>query len=327
MLSVISVNPFRCRMWALHDRLEPHVTAESCKAEIESFSRHGQLVPALGRPLQGEPLYDVELIFGARRLFVAQHLNQPLSVELREMSDRDAIIAMDIENRHRADISAYERGLGYARWIRSGHFSSQDEIARALRISSSQVSRSLKLSRLPAVILAAFESPTDLREGWGLELVEALDDPARRQTTIRAARAVVNEPTRPSSREVYRRLMAASARGRKTRRGSHDQVVKDNKGKPIFRIRLGGKSVTIVLPAGKVSARNLDLIVQNVRNILESETDQRGDPPNADAAAIQGEHTLLASPPDVDGIQDALATLKASRSRAAAIGSALVDLL
>jgi ParB family chromosome partitioning protein len=298
MLSVISVSPFRCRMWALHDRLEPHVTAESCKAEIESFSRHGQLVPTLGRSLRGDPLHDVELIFGARRLFIAQHLNQPLSVELRDMSDRDAIIAMDIENRHRADISAYERGLSYVRWIRSGHFSSQDEIARVLRISSSQVSRLLKLARLPPVILTAFESPTDLCEGWGLDLIEALDDPARRQTTIRAARAIANEPLRPASREVYRQLMAASAAGRKIRRGTRDQVVKDGKGRPIFRIRHGGKSVSIVLPVGKVSARTLDLIAQNLRGILESGTDERGDPP--DAAASQGDLKTLASPPDVD---------------------------
>ena len=72
MRSVIYVNAFRCQMWALHDRLEDYVTAASCKAEIESFQKHGQLVPALGRALKGNPDYDIELIYGARRLFVAR---------------------------------------------------------------------------------------------------------------------------------------------------------------------------------------------------------------------------------------------------------------
>src|SRR5688572_6279056 len=99
MTSIHSVNPFRCRVWALHDRLEGEISEETCRAEIDSFSRHGQLVPVLGRPLQAGSSYDVELICGARRLFAARHLNLPLKVDLREMSDHDAIIAMDIENR------------------------------------------------------------------------------------------------------------------------------------------------------------------------------------------------------------------------------------
>src|SRR5262245_26075307 len=133
MKTVVAVNPFDCRMWDLHDRLETQVTEESCKAEIESFSKHGQLIPVLGRPLTRDPTHKVELICGARRLFVARHINAPLLVDLREMSDREAIIAMDIENRQRADISAYERGLSYARWLRSGQFQSQDDLARQLR--------------------------------------------------------------------------------------------------------------------------------------------------------------------------------------------------
>src|SRR5262245_57838727 len=143
MKSIVSVNPFRCRMWALHDRLETHVTEDTCRAEIESISKHGQLVPVLGRPLRQDPDYEVELIYGARRLFVARLINQPLLVELRELSDRDAIVAMDVENRLRQDISPYERGRSYARYLQSGFFKSQDEIARSLKISASQVSRLL----------------------------------------------------------------------------------------------------------------------------------------------------------------------------------------
>ena len=113
--NIVSVSPFRVRMWRLHDRCEEYVNEETCKAEIASFQKHGQLVPALGRVLPGDCGYDVELIYGARRLFVARHLSVPLLVEIREISDRDALIAMDIENRQRMDISPYERAMSYAR--------------------------------------------------------------------------------------------------------------------------------------------------------------------------------------------------------------------
>src|SRR3569833_1486798 len=135
MRNILSVDPFRARMWSLHDRCHEHVNEETCAAEIESIKTHGQVVPALGRILRGDPNHDVELIYGARRLFVARHINVPLLVEMREICDRDALLAMDIENRQRTDISPYERAVSYARWLRTGYFGSLVDIARALRFS------------------------------------------------------------------------------------------------------------------------------------------------------------------------------------------------
>ena len=271
MNSVMSVSPFRCRMWLLHDRLEEDVTEESCRNEIASFKLHGQIVPALGRPLHGDLSHDVELIYGARRLFVARHLNRPLRVEVREMTDRDAIIAMDIENRQRTDISAYERGISYARWLRGGHFSSQEELARALKVSPSQVSRLLKIARLPTVIVAAFEHAVDICEGWGLDLIEALDDPVRRQATMQKARALERVVPRPVPREVYRQLLSASLPGRKVKLRVHDEVVKDRGGRPLFRIRQQSNCYSIVLPVDKVSERALQEIRKSISSILQEE--------------------------------------------------------
>lgn len=109
MDTIVSANPFRCRMWSMHDRLESCITEENCKAEIESFATHGQIVPVLGKKLNADPDYDYELYFGARRLFIARHLNVALRIRLRELSTRDALIAMDIENRQRIDITPYEQ--------------------------------------------------------------------------------------------------------------------------------------------------------------------------------------------------------------------------
>jgi ParB family transcriptional regulator, chromosome partitioning protein len=269
MQAVIEVSPFRCRMWELHDRLDSHLTDETCKAEIGSFCRYGQLIPVLGRALRGDPSYDVELIYGARRLFVARHLNKLLKVQLRDISNKDAIIAMDIENRQRKDISPYERGLSYAQWLRSGYFTSQDDIARALKVSSSQVSRLLKLARLPSVIVSAFASPNEICEGWGLDIIDALEDPMRRQATVDAARAMVKVTGRYPAREVYRQLLAASARGRKLKIRTHDEVVKDANGSPLFRIRQQSNSIALVLPIEKVSASMLEVIRRSIAGVLQ----------------------------------------------------------
>jgi len=270
MASIISVDPFRCRMWDLHDRLEQNLDESNCRSEIDSISKHGQLIPALGRPLRDERNYEVELIYGARRLFIAQHLKRPLFVEVREISDAEAIIAMDIENRHRVDISPYERGRSYLKWLRGGFFKSQDELARSLHISSSQVSRLIKAATLPAVIMAAFKSPADICETWALELAAALTDADRHRTICAKARSIASATTRPSAREIYRQLLAAAAPGRKAKAKPRDEVVTDRNNRPLFRIRHQSSAVALILPIDKISAGTLEDVRSVVRGVLLS---------------------------------------------------------
>jgi ParB family chromosome partitioning protein len=296
-MTVVSVNPLRCRLWALHDRLEEHLTEEACKEQIASWRMHGQVVPALGRALQGDSEHDVEIIYGARRLFVARHLDMPLLVELRELSDREALISMDIENRQRVDISPYERGLSYHRWLRSGHFKSQGEIARELNVSASQVSRLLKLTRLPAIVLEAFGRVVDIREEWGIELAAALDDPDRRAAVIRSARAIAGMAVRPASCEVFTRLLAATGGGRKVKIRSRDEVVSNAHGVPVFRIRQQRNSLALLLPLQGLSQESLREIRRMMLDILQQQTDpvanRREDAQSAEAVKrfIQSELT------------------------------------
>lgn len=251
--SVISVNPFRCRMWRLHDRLEDLVDEISCRDEIASFEQHGQRIPALGRAITGESGVDVELIYGARRLFVARHLNRSLLVEMRALSDREAAVAMDIENRQRKDLSPYERGQSYSRYLRSGIFSTQEDIARALNVSASQVSRLLKLVKLPTIVIEAFGNPVNICEGWGLELVAALEKPSRQSIIQKAREILVTDPRLPP-REVYRLLMNAASSSRKVTYPGPDDVVRGPDGGLVFRIRRTKKVVALILPADSISS-------------------------------------------------------------------------
>jgi ParB family chromosome partitioning protein len=269
MPHIVSVSPFRCRVWDFHDRLEHLIVEGTCRAEINSFSKHGQLVATLGRPVRGNPDYDIELICGARRLFVARHLNVQILVELREMTDRAAVIAMDVENRQRQDVSPYERGLSFARSLRAGHFESQDELARALKISQSQVSRLLTLARLPSIVVNAFPNPLEIREGWGPDLTAALQDVRKRDATIACARALAATAPRPSAVEVYQQLVSASVAGRKPRTGSYDEVVRDIDGTLLFRIRSQEKAIALLLPRDRISQETLNAIRDAVRDTLK----------------------------------------------------------
>lgn len=277
MATIKLMNPFRCRMWALHDRLDAHINESTCRAEIASFEGHGQLVAVLGRALRGDADHDIELITGARRLFVARHLNKPLMVELRTLSDQEALIAMDTENRLRQDISPYERALSYARWLRSGYFRSQDDVARALKVSPSQVSRILKLAQLPAVVVQAFANPTEIREEWGRSLLSKLEDRATRQALLDAARSLIAKPERLPAHEVYRKLLNGSAQGRKLRIQRHDVVVRGADGSALFRIRHQRDTIALLLPLGHVGERTLRDISDAVAAVLRGASAQVDD--------------------------------------------------
>jgi ParB family chromosome partitioning protein len=269
---VIAASPFRCRLWHLHPRLEEHITERSCEAELKSFARHGQLVPALGRRAPRGADHDIEIICGARRLFVARHFNQPLLVDLRDLSDRQAIIALEMENGQRLDLSPYERGLGYARWLRDRHFGSPEEIASALQMSRSRILRVLKLASLPDEVLEAFGSPQQIRTGWGYALAMALQDPQKRTRLLQASRDIAAiSPPLPAS-EVHERLRAAVGQKACPKHAS-GKVVTAYDGAPLFEIKRQGSSILIVLPMQRVAAKSLRAIEESMALIMQPRVD------------------------------------------------------
>lgn len=252
MKSVSTVNPFECRMWDMHDRFDTELTVENCQSEIASFSKHGQQKPVLARRLANDPKFKIELIFGSRRLFVAQLLNVPLLVELRDnISDLEGIFAMEIEHQF-VEPSDYERGCGYLRYLRAGHFKNQEDLARKLDVSQSKVSRRIRLAQLPAVIVSAFSRPSDLIEAWGLEIAKALEDPKRRESICRVARTIAVGGSKLRGEDVFRRLLQAPRPGRAPKCVSKVEVVNDNDGQPLYRIRQETGAVAIVLPIAKL---------------------------------------------------------------------------
>lgn len=272
---LVKVNPHRCRVWAGHDRLEEYIDEESCKSEISSVMNHGQLSAVLGRPFKNDPAFDVELIFGARRLFVARALNVPLDVELRDLTDREAAICLDIENRHRRDVSPYERGMCYMRWIRAGLFSTQDQLAQSLKTSPSQISRLLAVAKLPSVIVSAFSSPLEIRETWGVELLSAYADAERRRPLMERARAIAKESPRLSPESVFERLTAGdgSRKAAKTRKGRCvDEVVRDRAGRPLFRIRRYRQHVAFVIDSRKLPPALHGQIRESLQTALQTES-------------------------------------------------------
>ena len=269
MYETIRMNPFRCRVWENHARMEEYVTEESCKEEIQSMQTGGQLVAAIGRRVQGDPMHEVEVVCGARRLFAARHLNAQLVMEIRRLSDREAAILLDIENRQRRDLSAYERGRSFSRWISTGCFESQEDIADALKISRSQVSRLVNVSKLPSVVVEAFGNPADICEAWGIQLHAACKDENQRPQIMARARSLLSHSERPPAHAIFSRLMVGANATHQRLQHRHEVVI-GHSGRPLFKIKHHQQAVALLIDRQTMSISTLAKIKAAVSQILQN---------------------------------------------------------
>jgi len=251
--ALVTADPFRCRTWMLNERIEADVTEASCRAEIDSVARDGQLVPVIARTLPGDPDFDIEVICGTRRLFIARQLKVPLRVEIRALSDRQAAAAVAAENTLRKQASAYERGLWLAKLLRANLFGSQEEMARELGITPTQASRLLKFAELPAAIIGAFATPHDILESWAVELHKAWSDERRRLLAERA-RSIQKLMPRPPAVSVYEQLLADRGPAGRIGRRRTSRVIKSPSGEPLLRLERQRRDVVLRIPNARVDA-------------------------------------------------------------------------
>ena len=264
------VSSHRCKMWDLHDRLGEQVTAASCAELISSIETHGQKHAALGRLRPDKEGFDIELVYGSRRLFAARHLGIQLLVEIADIDNVEALVRMDVENRGRRDISPYERGLSYSRWLRSGLFRNQSDLAQRLGVSEAQVSRLLQYADLPSVVVQAFGSGSQIREEWAVNLAKQCRESADREVIIRRARqSIASTQPRESPQIVYATLLNGARQTKALPAEGRDRLVMDSKGSALFRMQYRAKTIHLVLPRERLTREALDQISGLVQGVLD----------------------------------------------------------
>lgn len=264
------VSPFRCRVWNQHSRPEEQLAEHACRTLRESIAKNGQHQPALGRPVTDDPDYEVEIICGARRHAAALALGRELLVELRVLSDAQAYVAMYEENVEREDDCPYVQGQILRRALLSGTCSSQEDLARAFSLSHSKVSRLLMIAQLPSVIIAAFHSPDEIRESWGVELYQLWKDKDPEHGVAARARTLAKRQPLPSAREVYETLITASG-GKRAKHRLHRSVpVCGAQGAVLFREEDRIASVTFTIPKAILDAKRRDALKEAMVRILDA---------------------------------------------------------
>lgn len=252
------VDPARCRIWEGHNRDYASLDETTCADLLESLQAQGrQEVPAIVRRVSDDPGLEFEVICGARRhwsitwLRAHGHPEFRFLVEPRELTDEEAFRLADLENRHRKDLSDFERARDYARAIERYYGGNQSRMVERLEISNSWLSRFLELARLPDEVVQAFGSPHVIAVKHAAVLAPLLRGPRSRAQVLDAARALVTERQGSAAlppASVARRLAAAATPHRRP-----------NAPPPMISVRSADGSVLVQGRQGRGGALELEV--------------------------------------------------------------------
>src|SRR3984957_3863964 len=186
----------------------------------KSLAAHGQETPIRVRPVKDALPFEFEIISGHRRhaacLALDASTNKGFSilaiVDAAAADTRELVLKMYRENADREDLSPYESGSMFKRWLEAEIFPTQEAISAAIGQSKQNVGRYLALASLPDCILAAFRDPRRISLRWSSDLAGAA------AARVREFEAVTEELAKrspaPSPEEVFAELMAAAPKRR-----------------------------------------------------------------------------------------------------------------
>jgi ParB family transcriptional regulator, chromosome partitioning protein len=160
---VVEIDPGMIDGAFITDRMG--VDDEGYLALLEGMRVQGQASPILIRPHPHvERRYQVA--FGHRRLRAARELGRPVRAIVKQLSDRDLVLAQGQENSARADLSFIERSRFAWQLESSGY--DRDTIMAALSVDKTTVSRMISVaSQLPDTLINAIgPAPGTGRDRW-----------------------------------------------------------------------------------------------------------------------------------------------------------------
>ena len=180
---------------------------ENLKADIELAGGNAQAIKV--RPIPDSDPQRYEIVFGHRRHRACRELDLPVLALIEAVSEQELFVEMDRENRQRADLRPYEQGEMYRRALDLGLYPTVSGLAYAIGASPINISRAIKIARLPQEVFDAFPSRLDLQYRWADPLTDAaeknIDDLIDRARSIVIAR---KQGKPASAKEVVAQLLA-----------------------------------------------------------------------------------------------------------------------
>jgi ParB family chromosome partitioning protein len=209
--AVMDLDPALIDAGGVQDRLERDVAEDASLAR--SIEEHGQQVPVLVRPHpEAEGRYQI--VYGRRRVLALRTLGRPVKALVRDLDDRELLLAQGQENTARRDLSFIEKA-NFARQMTAAGYD-RKAVCDALSVDKTLISRMLSVTeRVPIeVIEYVGAAPSVGRERWSAvadkiargrhepaRLIAMIDGTGATQTSdsrFGALQSCLEQPTRPA---------------------------------------------------------------------------------------------------------------------------------
>ncbi len=156
---------------------------EAITSLAESIREHGILQPILVRPLSSG---GYQIVAGERRWRAARMLGlDEVPVNIKELSDLQAMQIAIIENLQRENLNPVEEAKGYNELIEN-YGMTQDQVAKMVGRSRSSIANSVRILSLPDMVLGMLENG-DISAGHAKALLAFEDEELLIQTAIKAS--------------------------------------------------------------------------------------------------------------------------------------------
>ena len=246
---------------------------------LEAIRERGQDSPILVRPHPTKSgRYMV--VFGHRRLRAATLLGRKVRAVVKEMKDRDHVIAQGQENSARANLSFIEKAFFAANLARLNYDEDSATVLTALSIDRATLSKMLSVTGLPADILRSIGPAKGVgRDRW-YELKTLLENTANHDV----ARVAIgrDEFALLTSDERFQSLVASLKSAKapaRNRQGAHSQNWAPQDGSLSAVISTEGKRFTLALKArgkdaqafGDYLSGHLDKLYEAFRQEMKSQ--------------------------------------------------------
>lgn len=267
--TIVELDPETVDVSFVQDRLDED--EDEFKDVLEAIRARGQDSPILVRPhpkMAGRYM----VVFGHRRLRAAKLLDRKVRAVIKDIKDRDHVVAQGQENSARANLSFIEKAFFAANLARLRYDEDNSLILAALSIDRTTLSKLLSVASLPPEILTAIGSAKGVgRDRW-YELKLLLDKPSSHE----AALSFIREGSFASlpSDDRFNGLMSRLKAVRSTAR-SRAQIEKRNwapdDGSLAAEMTAEGRRFTLALKARGTDAKAFgDYLSENLGRFYEA---------------------------------------------------------
>jgi len=179
---LLPLDPKKIRATEFRNRHDRSLLADDPKFGelVKSLRVNGQENPIRVRPVKNALPFEFEIVSGHRRHAACLALDAETKggftilaiVDAGAAEARDLVLKMYRENEERHDLSAFEKGRMFVRWLEASLYENQRELAAAVGLGEAAAAKYLAVATLPAPILSAFRDERTIPMSWGPTLAK-----------------------------------------------------------------------------------------------------------------------------------------------------------